>query len=891
MEELTVRDYIDICKEAGNYRQAIFWCDVASAQESEEVGDGESSGEGFLDDFVDLNGDVKISPKLRGAKSVEYLLEMAALYMLDGKDVCVDSVLKRIYPDDLEKTEFEEDLENKPFRFVENSENSCSFGPSQGIQRKALEEEIAESLPNSLLSRKLLLEAQYLHSMHRYEECLSLIESSIDLSSFDAFTSSSIHTLAAESFSSIGNIEYANMLYETALYESHHSVEALDYLLQLPYYSESAKQALLANIIGSPIDERDKAWLRNYLNVFHNVGRPGPETGSSIFRSASPSVSPNRKREKRLLPTSPINVASRISADNPDKVAFRNYYTGAPDGCKTQEDLGILRRIAFDAKTELGLRLVSIYIYKFVCQSNLTCGYLLGSFVWNQFFGDSSGIAGSPQDCEQRASLGPGGPISVQFNDNYKSLNYSTPALCEFINMFSLCIVSKLYTEVSICQATAPKELRDYLTLLESFVVILEYYGGDSGMVKKNSKDGSLTFSAKLFNSKLFGKNSDDICCGINFNGNNLGNGPSCSNENGSSGSDSWFKKLFPYNVTASSFFFAKACFLFTSAIGKIHSSQEDPVQTVRSLLRTSMYFLKRSINFNYVMLPSYYLWGNIYTILGQWDDAIVIFRRIIRLFPSTTLSVSSATSLLLQRVQLEKEVQVSDLLCQCTGWATKGLQINKDTPSIHNSLGICAYYEKKYDIAIGYFQKAFNCFSSQQPEQAEAHHPGGSSSSSFSQALFRNPGRPDFNSSLFSFNQLPFVISVNLALSYLMGGHYQNAIDCLKLLFASKRYFHQAFFEPTFLQYIYVILGISHHLLDNIKEACNYYELFLSLPFEDFILDELEEFPNSETLNSSRVPGNDAVQMLVFGDHNSYMSKVFIKNISELYNSIMLST
>lgn len=886
MDELSVQDYIEVCKEAGNYKQAVFWCDMASAQESEHIENEESVGGDLVDDLADPTTGEKIRiPQVRGPKAVEYLLEMAALYMLDGKEVCVESVLKRIHPEDLERVDQDAQDEN----VSSPSENKASRSPggfSDGFNGdkhvgRMEEENRVDFETNPLLSKKLLLEAQYLHSVHRYEECLSLIESSIDLSSFDAFTSSSIHTLAADSFSSIGNVEYATMLYETALYESHHAVEALDYLLQLPYCSDSTKKTLLMNLIGSPIGEVDKAWLTNYLHPFQNVERASSEGGgTAVFRSASPSLSPNVRKEKRLLPTSPINVASRLSVDNPDQIAFRNNYIEAPDNKMIHDDLNVLNSIARGAKTEVGLRLATIYMYRFICQSNLVCGYVLGCSIWTQLFSKD-------EECHYV-----GDPIPAVFNDSYKSFNYSTPALCEYINMFSLCIVCKLYTEISICQASTPKELNDYLNLLECFIVVLEHYGGSLETIKKTSKDGSLTFSTQLFNSKLFGKNSDDICCGINFNGNNLGNDLNYGGENNAaSGANSWYKKLFPSNVTVSSFFFVKASFLFVSAIGRVHSHSESSVQTVRSLLRTSMYFLKRSINFNYIMLPSYYLWGNIYSILGQWDDAVVIFRRIIRLFPSTNLSVSSATSLLLQRVQLEKDLRISDLLNQCVGWASKGLQINKDTPSIHNSLGICSYYEKKYDIAIGYFQKAFDCFSNQIKDGSDNTQFSSSSTSIFNKILFKNPGTPNFNSSLFSFNPLPFIISVNLALSYMMGGHYQNAIDSLNVLFTSKRYFHQAFFDPTFLQYIYMILGISYHLLGNTKEACNYYELVLSLPVDDEILDELEEYPHTEAKNSIKVPGNDAIQMIVSGDQNKYLSKVFIKNISELYHSLMQSS
>ncbi|OII71668.1 uncharacterized protein cubi_01282 [Cryptosporidium ubiquitum] len=890
MDELSVQDYIDICKEAGNYKQAIFWCDLASAQESEDTRNGSSLNNNLMVDLIDCNGEEIKIPQLRGTKSVEYLLEMAALYMLDGKEVCVESVLKRINPEDLEKMDCSVNNENIS-GFSENKTRQSPIELSEGFNQTKLidgvEEDISMEIEtNSLLSRKLLLEAQYLYSVHRYEECLSLIESSIDLSSFDTFISSSIHTLAADSFSSIGNIEYATMLYETALYESHHAVEALDYLLQLPYSSDSTKQTLLTNIIGSPIGEIDKAWLRNYLHPFQNVEKNNSENGTTVFRSASPSLSPNRRKEKRLLPTSPMNVASRLTVDNPDKIAFRNNYIETSDNKMIRDDLRILDNIAIGAKTEFGLRLATIYIYRFICQSNLVCGYILGCNIWMQLFRkDEKG--------DEKHYYNYGDPLPTIFNDSYKSFNYSTPALCEFINMFSLCIVCKLYTEISICQSSTPKELNDYLTLLNCFIVILDYYGGSSETIKKTSKDGSLTFSTKLFNSRLFGKNSDDICCGINFNGNNLGNDLNYGNEsNAVTSTNSWYKKLFPNNILVSSFFFVKASFLFVSAIGTVHSRSESSIQTVRSLLRTSMYFLKRSINFNYIMLPSYYLWVNIYSILGQWDDAVVIFRRIIRLFPSTNLSVSSATSLLLQRVQLEKDLRISDLLNQCVGWATKGLQINKDTPFIHNSLGICAYYEKKYDIAIGYFQKAFNCLCSQNQDGSENIYTNNAPSTSiFDQILFKNPGTPNFNSSLFSFNPLPFIISVNLALSYLMGGHYQNAIDSLSVLFTSKKYFHHAFFDPTFLQYIYMIFGISYHLLDNAKEACNYYELFLSLPTNDEILDELEECPNTDAINSIKIPGNDVIQMIISGEQNKYFSKVFIKNISEFYHSLMQNT
>ncbi|POM83627.1 Tetratricopeptide repeat family protein [Cryptosporidium meleagridis] len=889
MDELSVQDYIEICKEAGNYKQAIFWCDIASAQESEDAGnDVNVENDSIADTFELYDENVKI-PQVRGTKSVEYLLEMAALYMLDGKEVCVESVLKRINPDDLQRVDKNTNDENIS-GFSENKARQYSTELSEGFNQIKLmdnmeEDAIMENEANSLLSKKLFLEAQYLYSVHRYEECLSLIESSIDLSNFDTFVSSSIHTMAADSFSSIGNIEYATMLYETALYESHHAVEALDYLLELPYCSDSTKQALLANIIGSPIGEVDKAWIRNYLHPFQNVEKNSSENGASIFRSASPSISPNRRKEKRLLPTSPINVASRISVDNPDKIAFRNNYIEASENKMIQDDLMILDNIARGAKGEIGLRLAAIYMYRFICQSNLVCGYILGCNIWVQLFRKE-------EESNEKYYYNFGDPLPAVFNDSYKSFKYSTAAFCEFINMFSLCIVCKLYTEISICQASTPNDLNDYITLLECFIVVLDHYGGNLETIKKTSKDGSLTFSTQLFNSKLFGKNSDDICCGINFNGNNLGNDLNYGNDNNATTStNSWYKKLFPNNISVSSFFFVKACFLFVSAIGRVHSHSENSIQTVRSLLRTSMYFLKRSINFNYIMLPSYYLWGNIYSILGQWDDAVVIFRRIIRLFPSTNLSITSATSLLLQRVQIEKDLRIADLLNQCVGWASKGLQINKDTPSIHNSLGICAYYEKKYDIAIGYFQKAFNCLSSQNQDGAENIPINNSFSTSiFNKTLFKNPGTPNFNSSLFSFNPLPFIISINLALSYLMGGHYQNAIDSLSVLFTSKKYFHHALFDPTFLQYIYITLGISYHLLDNTKEACNYYELFLSLPTDDEILDELEEYPNTETMNSIKIPGNDSIQMIISGDQNKYLSKVFIKSISELYNSLMQS-
>ncbi|KAH8741743.1 hypothetical protein FG386_001317 [Cryptosporidium ryanae] len=866
-EELGVDDYIELCKEAGNYKQAIFWCDVGSAMASEN---NEKSDDYSISDFISGLIDENHLQKLSGRKSMEYLLEIASMYLLDGKEVCVESVLKRIDTNELENSEdyLNDENANLKIGIINNSDSCLSMSDTSNCDS------------NSLLSKKLFLESQYLYSIHKYEECLSLIESSIDLSNFDTFTSSSIHTMAADAFSSIGNIEYATMLYETALYESHYAIEALDYLLLLPYCSESTKYNLLNNILNSPINELDKLWLKNYINPFILLLEKS-DKASHLFKSASPSLSPVKKREKRLLPTSPINVTTRISIDNPDKIAFKNnYISGEIENKKTHQDLTIIEKMTNGANTGLGLKLVTMYMYRFLCHNNNSCAYLLGCSVWIKLFKEDYDIK---QSCDNFGEFDSFSCLNSHiFNDSYKTFKYSTPDFCEFINMFSLCIVCKLYSEVSICQSTPVIEMREYIYLLELFIQILKHYGGEVDTLKKGSIDGSLIFSSKLFNSKLYGKNSDEICCGINFNGNNLGNDLIYENDcNESSGNNSWYKKMFPYNVIVSSYFFVKGCFLFASAFNRMHSNEENTIQTMRSLLRTSMYFLKRSINFNYLLLPAYYLWGNIYSILGQWDDAIVILRRIIRLFPSTNLSISSATSLLLQRVQFERELRTNDLIVQCIGWASKGLNINKDNPSIYNTLGICAYYEKKYDIAIGYFQKAFYYLSDENYEVDDV-------SSKYTMARYGNI-YPNYNTSLFLFNPLPYIISVNLALSYLMGGHYENAVDCLLILFSSKKYLHKTIFEPTILQYIYIILGMSYHLLGNIREASNYYELFLSLPIDDVILNEAElDSGVPDSFNLTKIPGSDVVQMLVTNEKNRFISKVFIKNIAELYNSII---
>ncbi|KAJ1604664.1 transmembrane domain-containing protein [Cryptosporidium canis] len=190
MEGLSLQDYIEVCKEAGNYKQAIFWCDVASAQESEDVECEEPVCRGPGDGQTDPDEKTQIPP-VRGQKSVEYLLEMAALYMLDGREVCVESVLRRIRAEDLEMSESCENDENVSGR-AENQQSSQEPEAGDGFSYSKLIDRMEEDIrmdceTNPLLSKKLLLEAQYLHSVHRYEECLSLIESSIDLSSFDAF--------------------------------------------------------------------------------------------------------------------------------------------------------------------------------------------------------------------------------------------------------------------------------------------------------------------------------------------------------------------------------------------------------------------------------------------------------------------------------------------------------------------------------------------------------------------------------------------------------------------------------------------------------------------------------------------------------------------------------
>ncbi|KAK6588317.1 hypothetical protein RS030_6738 [Cryptosporidium xiaoi] len=863
-EELKIEDYIELCKEAGNYKQAIFWCDVGSSMESEN---NEENDYHSISDFVSYIVNEDHPPKLSGKKSIEYLLEMASMYLLDGKEVCVESVLKRIGTQELENNE----------NYSHDENRNIKVGLAEDFDSYLLMDDNSNYDSNSLLSKKLFLESQYLYSIHKYEECLSLIESSIDLSNFDTFTSSSIHTMAADAFSSIGNIEYATMLYETALYESHYAIEALDYLLLLPYCSENTKYSLLNNILNSPINELDKSWLRNYIQPFILQSEKNNE-GSHLFKSASPSLSPVKKREKRLLPTSPINVTTRISIDNPDKIAFRNnYISGEIENKKTHQDLITIERMTSGTHTGLGLKLVTMYMYKFLCYNNNSCAYLLGYNVWIKLFKDGYNSEQSSNNIDEFSRFS-----NQIFNDNYKTFKYSTSDFCEFINMFSLVIVCKLYSEVSICQSMPIAEMKEYMYLLESFIQILKHYGGEIETLKKGSIDGSLIFSSKLFNSKLYGKNSDEICCGVNFNGSNLGNDLIYENDgNNSSGNNSWYKKMFPCNVIVSSYFFVKGCFLFASAFNRMHSNEENTIQTMRSLLRTSMYFLKRSINFNYLLLPAYYLWGNIYSILGQWDDAIVILRRIIRLFPSTNLSITSATSLLLQRVQFERELRTNDLILQCIGWASKGLTINKDSPSIYNTLGICAYYEKKYDIAIGYFQKAFYYLSDENYNLEDI--------SNKHNIVRYGDVCPNYNTSLFLFNHLPYIISVNLALSYLMGGHYENAVDCLLILFSSKKYFHKTIFEPTILQYIYIALGISYHLLGNFREAINYYELFLSLPIDDAILNEAElDSGIPDSFNLAKTPGSDVVQMLVTNERGKFISKVFIKNIAELYNSII---
>ncbi|EEA06573.1 TPR repeat-containing protein [Cryptosporidium muris RN66] len=829
-----IYDYIDSCKNSGNYSQCIFWCDVLFSLELNQASENSKNNLKYNYDKKNKNDHLDILLdenhckiyKSNDSKTTKYLLNMASLYMLDKQYLAAYSILHNI---DNNEVNNEDDIETF------NGEISNS-------------------------AEKLYLEAQYLYSVHQYEECLSLIESSMDLSNYDPLTSSTIHTMAADAFISIGNIEHSILLYETALYESIYAIEALEYLLFLPYCSDNKKYSIVSNLINMPIESIDKNWISKYIHPYTILTNKITSPRSLMTSRAS---SPTRKKEKRLLPTSPIGVSSKISMNNNYIQILKNTYSILTSQ-KTINDFQILTNIAQQGYSEFGLKIATLYISRFITSHNLNSAYITGYKLWNILFKDQNDL----NLCD----------ISTIFNSKYNYFELSSNTLCNFIQIFGICIISKIYTEASIYRYKSIGEDNEYLALLEAFLIMLRKSGGEVETIRKACKDGNLVFSIKLANAKYYARNADDINYGANFCGitsSNTSNFGSSEN-NLLSIKDTWHKKIFPSNNIASTYLFIKGCYLFSCAIKNIKLGKTEMAQDIKSMLRTSMYCLKRSIHFNFLIFPSYYLWGNIYATLGQWDDAMAIFRRMVRLFPSANLSITSTISLLLQRINLEKELKTNELINQCISWANKAILINKNFPIIQNSLGLCSYYEEKYDIAIGYFQRALIYLINNYNTDSDHHF--------ISEVLLQDHNYSlNYNSTLYISNPLSYIITINLSISYLMGGHYGNAIDCLESLSINNRYLHPVIAEIDILQNIYISLAISHHLLGNIKEAYHYYQQCLSLPYEQEILDYNI---NNHDINDHHQ--NNDIESTLLGTKTKQHTATILRYIYQLYDSII---